>query len=200
MAIFTNIAATTAAVTNRFVVSANMKVGTYTVANASPVWAGGCLVTVTHTEVGGGVDTLGTIVVVGTDLSGQAVTDTITPLNGTVATGVKIFRTVTSVTGVGWVIGVGNDTIVVGCAAGSIVAHASGQLFGVVINTTAAAAVVISDKNGTIATLKSSIAEGSFQFSDAGVNFSGYLKVATTSTNDVTVIHSENRPLTYAVA
>ena len=34
----TNIAATTAAVANRLVASANMKVGDYTIANASPVW------------------------------------------------------------------------------------------------------------------------------------------------------------------
>ena len=200
MATYTNIAATTAAVTNRFVASANMKVGTYTVANASPVWQGGCLVTVTHTEVGGGVDTLGTIVVAGTDPSGQTIYDTITPLNGTVATGVKVFRTVTSVTGVGWVIGVGNDTIVVGCAAGSIVANGSGQLFAVVVNTTAAATVVVSDARGTIATLKSSIAEGNFLFGVDGVTFAGYLKVATTSTNDITVIHSASQPQIYATA
>jgi hypothetical protein len=200
VAVFTNISASTAAVANRFVVSVNMKVGAYTLANASPVWQGGCLVTVTHTEVGGGVDTLGTIVVVGTDPSGQTVTDTIVPLNGTVATGVTIFRTITSVTGVGWVIGVGNDTIVVGCAAGSYVTCCSGQLFAIVVNTTAAAAVVVSDARGTIATLKSSIAEGDFQFGANGVNFAGYLKVATTSTNDITVIHSESRPKIYATA
>src|SRR5690349_19886580 len=101
---FSNTAATTAAVANRFVASANMKVGAYTVANASPVWSGGCFVTVTHTQVGGVTDTLGTIVVVGTDLAGAALTETITPLDGTIATGTKIFRTVTSVTGAGWVI------------------------------------------------------------------------------------------------
>ena len=33
----TNVAASTAAVSNRIVASANMKVGTYTIANASPV-------------------------------------------------------------------------------------------------------------------------------------------------------------------
>jgi len=46
---YTNVSATTAAVANRFVASTNMIVGTYTVANPSPVWAGACLVTVTHT-------------------------------------------------------------------------------------------------------------------------------------------------------
>jgi hypothetical protein len=192
-AAYTNTAATTAAVANRFVASANMKVGAYTVANASPVWSGGCLVTVTHTEVGGGVDTLGTIVVVGTNLAGQAVTDTITPLNGTVATGTVIFRTVTSVTGVGWVIGVGNDTIVVGCAAGSYASGSNGILGGVIVNNSVAAAIVVSDKAGTIITVPASQAAGTYYPLD--VAFTGFLKVATTSTNDVTVTHSGTVPL-----
>jgi hypothetical protein len=191
MSEYTNTAATTAAVANRFVASANMKVGAYTVANASPAWSGGCLVTVTHAQVGGVTDTLGTIVVVGTDLNGQAITETITPLDGTIATGTKIFRTVTSVTGVGWVIDTGNDTLTVGCAAGNYATSSGGFLEAVVVNTTAAAAITISDKRGTIATLKASIAEGNYPFR---VNYSGFLKVATTSTNDVTVIHSGSVP------
>lgn len=194
----TNTAATTAAVANRFVTTTNMKVGAYTVANPSPVWSGGCLVTVTHTEVGGGVDTLGTIEVVGTGLSGQAQTDTITPLNGTVATGTKIFRTVTSVTGVGWVIGTGNDTIVVGCAAGNIAAASGGSLGGVLVNNAVAAAVVISDARGTILTVPSSQAAGTY-YNLNGVDFAGFLKVATTSTNDITVFHTGTIP-TYATA
>jgi hypothetical protein len=193
---YTPISATTAAVTNRFVTSTNMKVGTYTVANASPAWAGGCLVTVTHTAVTG-TDTLGTIAVVGTDLAGQTITDTITPLDGTVATGIKVFRTVTSVTGAGWVINTGNDTIVVGCAAGSVVSGSGGILHSIVVNTTAAAAITISDKKGTIATLKASIAEGTYYYD---VTYSGFLKVATTSTNDVTVVHSPPQALVYASA
>lgn len=194
----TNIAATTAAVTNRLVASANMKVGTYTLANGGvAVWQGGFLATVTHTEVGGGVDTLGTIVFVGKDLHGQAITDTITPLNGTVATGTKVFKSVTSVTGVGWVIGTGNDTIVCGVAAGSYVAVGGGVLHAVAINTTAAAAVTVSDAGGTIATLKASIGEGVYVYD---VPWSGFLKVATTSTNDVTLIHTPGVPTSYAMA
>ena len=193
---FTNTAATTVAVTNRFVTSTNMKVGAYTVANASPVWAGGCLVTVTHTEVGGGVDTLGTIVVVGTDLTGAAITDTITPLNGTVATSTKVFRTVTSVTGVGWVIGTGNDTIVVGCAAGNIACGSSGTLGGVLVNNAVAAAVTISDGSRTILTIPASQAAGTYY--PVNADFGSYLKVATTSTNDVTVFHTGTLPSTYA--
>jgi hypothetical protein len=195
---YTNIAATTAAVANRFVASTNMKVGAYTVANASPVWQGGCLVTVTHTAVDT-ADTLGTIVVVGTDLNGQAITETITPLSGTVATGTKVFRTVTSVTGAGWVIDAveaTNDTLVVGCAAGSYLATTGGYLENIIVNTTAAAAITVSDKRGTIATLKASIAEGSYPYR---LEYAGFLKVATTSTNDVTIVHSGTVPA-YATA
>ncbi len=195
---FTNTAATTAAVANRFVASTNMKVGTYTVANASPVWAGGCFVTVTHTEVGGGVDQLGTITIDGTDLNGTGISDVIVPVNGTVATGTKVFRTVGAVTGAGWVIGTGNDTIVVGCAAGNIACGSQGQLGGVLVNNAVATAVVISDASRTIMTIPASQAAGTF-YDLNGVDFGGYLKVATTSTNDVTVFHTGTMPSSYAL-
>jgi len=188
---YTNLAATTAAVTNRFVTTTDHKVGAYTVANASPVWTGGCHVTVTSTQVGGVDDTLGTVVVVGTDLAGAALTETLTPANGSTVEGTAIFRTVISVTGAGWVINTGNDTLVVGCAAGSYVSGSGGILGAVIVGTTAAATIVISDSQGTIATLKSSIAEGTYPFSLA---YSGYLKVATTSTNNVTVTHTGTIP------
>ena len=194
----TNIAASTAAVTNRIIASANMKVGTYTIANASPVWAGGALITVTHTQVGGVTDTLGTIAVVGKDLHGNAISETITPLDGTVATGLKVFRSVTSVTGAGWIIDTGNDTIVVGVAAGSYAAAGGGLLHSVVVNNAVAAAIVVSDAAGTIATIPASQAAGTEYVYD--VPWSGFLKVATTSTNDVTVVHSPGVPLLYAMA
>ena len=192
MAAYTRIAATTAAVANRYVTSTNMKVGAYALANTTPVWAGAGFVTVTHTEVGGGVDTLGTIDVVGVDLAGNTRSESIVPLNGTVATGTIAFRTITSVTGAGWVIGVGNDTIVVGVAAGSIACGSGGTLYAIVVNTTAAAAITVSDSVGTIAVLKTSIAEGHYIYGP-GVDFTGYLKVATTSTNDITVIASPTK-------
>jgi hypothetical protein len=195
---FSNTAATTAAVTNRFVASANMKVGAYTVANASPVWGGGCLVTVTHTQVGGVTDTLGTIVVVGTNLSGQSITETITPLDGTVATSTKIFRSVTSVTGVGWVIDTTADTIVVGCAAGNYVAGSGGSLGGILVNNAVAATIVVADAKGTIVTVPASQAAGTF-YNLQGVDYSGFLRVTTTSTNDVTVFHTGSLP-TYATS
>ncbi len=74
----TQISATTAAVTNRIVASTNMSLTTYTIANAAAVWAGGFLVTVTHTTVAG-ADTLGTLVIVGKDLLGVTQTETLTP-------------------------------------------------------------------------------------------------------------------------
>lgn len=189
---YTNTAATTAAVATRFVTSANMKVGAYTIANASPVWSGGCLVTVTHTQVGGVTDTLGTIAIVGTDLNGQTISETITPLDGTVATGTKIFRTVVSATGAGWVIDTGNDTITIGCAAGSYAASSGGVVSGVLVNNSVAATIVVSDKRGTIITVPASQAAGTYFLLDCV--FSGFLKVATTSTNDVTVTHSATVP------
>lgn len=195
---FTNTAATTAAVTNRYVTSTNMKVGAYTLANTTPAWSGAGLVTVTHTEVGGGVDTLGTIVVVGVDLAGQTRTDTITPVNGTTATGVIPFRTISSVTGVGWVIGTGNDTIVVGVAAGNIACGSSGSLGGVLVNNSVASTIVISDASRTIITVPASAAAGTYYRLDC--DFSGYLKVATTSTNDVTVFHTATLPSVWASA
>lgn len=187
---YTNIAASTAAVTNRFVASANMQNGAYTVANASPAFSGAVLVTVTHTTVAG-ADTLGTITVVGTDLNGQAITDVITPVAGGLATGVKYFRTVTSVTGAGWTATSTADTIVVGHAAGSYVLVGPGELGAVVVNATAAATVVLSDARGTIATLKASIVENTYEYE---VMVSGYLKVATTSTNDITICHTPSVP------
>jgi hypothetical protein len=191
---FTNTAATTAAVTNRIVASANMKVGAYTIANGGvPVWSGGALITVTHTQVGGVTDTLGTIVLVGKDLTGSTITETITPLDGTVATSTKIFRSVTSATGAGWVIDTTADTIVIGVAAGSYAAGSGGVLGGILVNNSVAAAITVSDATGTIATIPASQAAGSY-FNLQGVDFSGFLKVATTSTNDVTVFHTKTIP------
>jgi hypothetical protein len=196
MAAYTGIAATTAAVANRYVTTTNMIVGAYTLANTTPVWQGGAFVTVTHTGVTG-TDTLGTIVVVGVDLSGQTRTESITPLEDTVATGTIPFRTITSITGVGWVINVGNDTIVCGVAAGSIVCGTGGTLYAIVINATAAATIVVSDSKRTIATLPSSAVVGHYIYGP-GVEFGGFLKVATTSTNDITVIHTSTLPSTIA--
>lgn len=105
----------TAAVTNRIVTTTNMKVGTYAVA-AQPYCPS--LITVT-TTAGGTADTQGTVTIAGTDIWGNTISDVITPVAGSTVSGTKYFKTVTSVTGAGWVIDAGssNDTIVVGVPA-----------------------------------------------------------------------------------
>lgn len=191
-ATYTPISASTVAVTNRFVTSTNMINGAYTVANASPAWQGGCRVVATITAVTGN-DTPGTLTIVGTDLSGNAITEVLTLVAGGTATGAKVFRTITSITGAGWVINAGNDTIVVGCEAGSIVCGTSGTCYGIIVNATAAATVVIADSSRTLATLKASMPEGVYIFGP-GIDFTGFLRLSTTSTNDVTLIHSPTNP------
>lgn len=100
--------------TNRFVVSANMKVGSYTVANASSADSLARNVVATITQVGGVNDTPGTLTITGTDVLGNTITEDLTLVANSTATGVKAFKTVTSVVGAGWVLNTGNDTIVVG--------------------------------------------------------------------------------------
>lgn len=192
---FTNTASTTAAVTNRFVTSTNMKVGAYTLTNTTAPWGGGFTVTATITAVTGN-DTAGTLVVVGTSLAGQAVTETITLTAGSGGSGTTIFKSLTSVTGAGWVINVGNDTIVVGVAAGNYASGSGGILKGILVNNTVAAAITVADAGRTIVTVPASQAAGTY-YDLGGVDFSGYLKVSTTSTNDVTVFHTPTTP-TYA--
>lgn len=98
---------------DKIVTSANMKVGSYTIA-AQP--ASPARISVTATAVGT-ADTLGIITITGT-LAGSGKTDTevITPVAGSAVYGAKYFSAITSVVGSGWVIdgGAGNDTIKVG--------------------------------------------------------------------------------------
>lgn len=101
-----------AADADAYVASTNMKNGAYTLAATAPD-VGARNVTVTHTAVGT-ADTLGTITVVGKDLAGNAVTEVITPSSGTTAQGARAFASITSITGAGWTINEGNDTIIVG--------------------------------------------------------------------------------------
>jgi len=49
-------------------------------------------------------DTNGTIVVVGKDLAGNTITETLTPDAGKTVAGAKAFAEITSITGAGWVI------------------------------------------------------------------------------------------------
>lgn len=101
-----------AADTDKIVTTTNMKVGAYTVAASPSVPS---LITVTVTA-SGTADTMGTITVVGTDIYDRVLTEVITPVAGSTVTGTRYFKSVTSVTGAGWVIdaGAGNDTITVG--------------------------------------------------------------------------------------
>jgi hypothetical protein len=197
MANYTGIAASTAAVTNRFVASTNMSLTPYTIANGGlPAWQGGCFVTVTHTTVAG-TDTLGTMTLVGVGLNGQVQTETLTPVADSLVTSALVYRSVTSLTSVGWSAVSTADTIVAGVAAGAICASGPGTLFAIVINATAAATVVVSDSKRTIATLPSSATVGHYIYGP-GVEFAGYLRVATTSTNDITVIHTGSLPASIA--
>lgn len=117
------------------VTSVNMKAGAYTIAAQPDVPRN---ITVTQTAVDA-EDTNGTIVIVGTDIAGNVITETITPNAGVTVAGAKAFKTVTSVTGVGWIIGGGNDTITVGV----------GSLIGLPMTLTADALVFAGVLNGT---------------------------------------------------
>ncbi len=194
---FTNTAASTAAVTNRFVVSVNMANGAYTVANASPTWSGGCLVTATITGVAGN-DTPGTATIVGTGINGAALTEVLTLTAGGLATSANAFRTVTSITQAGWVAVSTADTIVFGCAAGNVACGSQGTLAGVLINNTVATAATILDSGRTIMTIPASQAAGTYYSFGPGVDF-GKLIVSTTSTNDITVFHTNTLPASFSL-
>jgi len=99
------------AIPNRIVASANMAVGAYTIAAQPHV---PCKLTVLSTAVGA-ADTQGTIIIKGV-VDGVPTTETVVPIPGTTVSTVNVFTTVYSVTGTGWVIGEGNDTIMVGTA------------------------------------------------------------------------------------
>ena len=93
------------------VASANMKVGTYTIAN-QPTSAK--RISVTHTAVGN-TDTLGTITIAGT-VAGVATTEVITPVANSTVYGNKFFDAngLTSITGALWVTNGTADLIKVG--------------------------------------------------------------------------------------
>lgn len=99
-------------VANKIVTSTNMKNGTYTIA-AQPITP--AQLSVLATGVGGN-DTMGTVTFVGTDIHDVAQTEVVTPIAGTTVYTTKMFKTVTSATGAGWVINSTNDTIVIGVA------------------------------------------------------------------------------------
>jgi hypothetical protein len=95
---------------DRIVTTVSMANGAYTLAAQPDVPRN---ITITHTAVST-VDTLGTITITGTDIGGAVITEVITPLNGTIASGAKAFKTVISVVGAGWAVVAGADSITVG--------------------------------------------------------------------------------------
>lgn len=106
-----NLGAPIVATANYIVTLANMKVGAYTIAHQPDVAR---CVTVTHATVATGTDTLGTITVVGLNSKGKLVTEVITPVADTLVAGLTAFASIISITGAGWVIAGGNDTIIIG--------------------------------------------------------------------------------------
>lgn len=197
MSTYTRLSAANAADADYFLNSVDMKVGAFTLDETTIPTAGARKVTVKHTAVGT-ADTLGTVTIVGKDLAGQTITEVITPLDGDTASGVKWFKSITSATGAGWVVDEVEetaDTIEIGYGADVCVVDGPGYLESVIVNTTAAATVVIADAKGTIATLKASIGEGVYSFK---VGFTGYLTVDVNGASNVTLIHSPSLPSVYA--
>ena len=126
---------------DKIVTTANMKVGTYTIA-AQPIAP--CLINVTNTVVDT-ADTMGTIAIVGTDINGATITETIIPVADTAVYTTKEFASITSATGAGWVIGgATEDTITIG--VGSVIAG-DGYYFAAI--QVLASAVVASQTNRT---------------------------------------------------
>jgi hypothetical protein len=95
---------------DRIVTTVSMKNGSYTIAAQPDVPRN---ITITHTAVST-VDTLGVITITGTDRNDDVLTEVITPLNGTIASGTKAFKSIVSVVGSAWSSVAGDDSIVVG--------------------------------------------------------------------------------------
>lgn len=196
MSTWTRLSAANAADTDYFLNSVNMKTGAYTLDETTPATAGARRVTLTHTSVDT-TDDLGTVTIVGKDLTGQTITETLTPVADDVVTSTKWFRSVTSATGTGWTIDAvesTEDTIIIGYGADICVLMGAGTLERIVVNTTAAATVVVADASGSIATLKASIAEGSY---DYGIDVYD-LTVDLNGASDITIVHSPSLPSAYA--
>ena len=194
-------AATTGSdVADQFVVSVDMKVGAYIVANSGAMPTEGARhVTASHTSTDT-TDTLGTLVVVGKNLANMAITETLTPVADDVVEGTEWFASITSVTGVGWVVdGTEHtkDKITVGCGEDVAAVEGTGTLHSVSVNTTAAGAITLSDAAGTLAVLPASVDEDNYTYD---VTFSGFLGVALGDDSDITVIHSGSRPTVYSMA
>ena len=111
----TFVATPAAAVANRYFASAAMHNGAYTVAN-SGLPGDGLAHNVTCAQTAVDVeDTNGKLVIVGKDVNGNTISEEIIPNAGETVQGVKAFKEIVSITGVGWTQGgTGADTIVIG--------------------------------------------------------------------------------------
>jgi hypothetical protein len=190
-----HIAAVPVAIADRFIAVTAMKRGDYGApanGGAMPT-VGARHVTITLTRNDAVDTTLGTVTVTGTDMAGQVISEVITPLDNTIATGALWFRTVTSVVGgQTWVAAGAADSIKVGCDASYVVAVGSGVLHAVIINTTAAGTITIADASGTIAVIPVSVAVGTFYEYD--VNWSGFLSFTLAAASDITILHTGSLP------
>ena len=179
-----------------FLTAVNMKVGAYALdANAPTFGARHVTCTRTRDGAGGTEDTPGTIDLVGTDPAGTVITETLTPgAHTVVVTGTKFFASLTSATGVGWVINApaGEDHIEIGWDAQCAIATGAGVLHGIQINTTANGIITVADSGGTIAVLPVNVAVGTFYLWDA--NWSGFLRVEPAAASDITILHSGSIP------
>ena len=95
-----NLGAPAVADDDLIVVSADMKVGEYEIA-AQPDVPRNITATATAT---GTADTLGTITVAGTNYVDEVISEEITLVAGSTVAGTKAFKTITGVTGAGWVV------------------------------------------------------------------------------------------------
>lgn len=193
---YTNLSAANAADDDFFLESVDMADGEYTLDNNTPSTPGGRKVTVTVTAAED-PDTMGTVTIVGTDLAGQTVTEVITPEAGSTISSSRIFTSVASATQAGWVINEGTpdaDAIKIGYAETIYLVEGSGYLEALVINTTAAATIVLSDARGTIATLPSNAVVGTYTYR---LGFVGFLAIDLNGASNVTAIHSPTLPTGY---
>lgn len=157
-----NLGAPIVADDDKIVVSADMKVGTYTVA-AQPDVPRNITVTVT---AGSDADTMGTITVAGTNYADAVISEVITPVAGSAVAGKKAFKTVTTVTGAGWVIDAGEtptaDAIKVGI----------GNEIGLPIALDAAAEIMLGILDTTITAHNPTVSSGTATIEETTIDMS----------------------------
>lgn len=59
---------------------------------------------------------------------------------------------------------------------------------GILVGTTAAGSIIVKDGSGTVATLKSSIAEGYYPFGVSGIVITGGCTIVTAASSLITVV------------